>query len=195
MSKLFSTLIAAVAALGFSAPAQANLSDTIISFQTNFMMEAEATAGLNWVVGDKASFKMSGGFINGKIDAFVRQDTGTSFWLQQDADLGFLGKQKIEILLNKSTGQIEKMLVNGQEQNVPEPNVEIVEMKQDRVRVSAGEFDCIYVKVKDKGNGQIQEAWVNPQKVPMSGQIKSVSDSQFGKITQELTSFQFAPRP
>jgi hypothetical protein len=195
MSKLFSLALAAIAALGFSAPAQADLTEMILNQQYVFMAEAEATAGLNWQVGDKASYKMSGGFINGKIDAFVRQDTGTAFWLQQDADMGFLGKQKIEVLLNKSTGQIEKMLVNGQEQNVPTPDVEVVEMKQDRIRVSAGEFDCIYVKVKDKGNGQTQEAWVNPQKVPMSGQLKSVSDSQFGKITQELTSFQFAPRP
>jgi hypothetical protein len=133
---------------------------------------------------------MSGGFINGTIAAFVRQDTGSGFWVQQDADLGFMGKQKIEILYNKNTGAVEKILANGKEQEIPSQNdVEIIEMKESHIRVAAGEFDAIYVKIKDKKNNQEQEAWINPREIPISGMLKSIANSQFGKITQELTSF------
>lgn len=155
--------------------------------------EVSATA-LKWKVGDKADYKMSGGFINGTVKSFVREDNGTEIWVQQDMDMGFLGKQKVEILFDKATGQVKKLLANGQEQQLPNAsNVEVVETKEDRVTVPAGTFDAIYAKIKDKSNGQIQEAWINPQDVPITGMVKAIADSQFGKINQELTAKSFAP--
>ncbi len=185
---------AAAAVMVWSAPAQANVGFDVQGLQMQAIMEAQALTGIEWKVGDKTSHKIAGGFINGKSETYVREDIGTSLWLQNDLDLGFLGKQKIEILINKTTGQIEKMIANGQEQQVPEVDPEVLEMKEDKIKVTAGEFDCIYVKVLDRKSNQTQEAWINPQAVPMSGNIKSMSDSQLGKITQELTAFSFAPR-
>lgn len=192
MKKLFGFMAAVVASLTISAPAHASLLIDIQSLQQNAQIQA-AVVGLPWTVGDRASYKISGGIINGTIDAFIREDTGTGFWMQQDANMGIFGKQKVEILFNKADGQILKMLVNGQEQEIPEAgDVEVIEMTESRVRVPAGEFDCIYIKAKDNKSGQMQEAWVNPQEIPLSGMLKSMSDTQFGKISQELTSFQFA---
>jgi hypothetical protein len=109
-------------------------------------------------------------------------------------DMGFLGKQKVEILFDKATGQVKKLLANGQEQQLPSTsNIEVVETKEDRVTVPAGTFDAIYAKIKDRDNGQIQEAWVNPQEVPITGMVKAIADSQLGKINQELTAKSFAP--
>lgn len=149
---------------------------------------------LKWKVGDKADYKMAGGFINGTVKSFVREDNGTEVWVQQDMDMGFLGKQKVEILFDKATGQVKKLLANGQEQQLPSTsNIEVVETKEDRVTVPAGTFDAIYAKIKDRDNGQIQEAWVNPQEVPITGMVKAIADSQLGKINQELTAKSFAP--
>lgn len=193
MSKFMGLLAAALMAVGIASPARAELVVDVQSLQQAFTTEA-ALVGLNWNVGDKASYKISiGGFINGTSENYVREDTGTAFWMVQDMNMGMMGKQKIEILLNKSTGQIEKILANGQEQQIPSASdVEIVDMKESHIRVAAGEFDCVYVKVKDKKSGQVQEAWMNPQAVPMSGTLKSLGQSQLGQVTQELTSFQFA---
>ena len=168
------------------------VNQTIYQAHIEALADANAAQGLNWHVGDRASYKLDGGFIKGTIQSFVREDTGSGFWMQQDADLGLFGKQKVEILFNKADGQIQKLLVNGKEQSAPAAgDVEVIEMKEDHIRVTAGEFDCIYVKIKDKKEGQVQEAWINPGAVPMSGVIKSMSDTQLGKLTQELTSFSF----
>lgn len=193
MSKFMGLLAAALVAVGFAAPARAEFVVDAQALQQAFTTEA-ALSGLNWKVGDKASYKISiGGFINGTSENFVREDTGTSLWMVQDMNMGMMGKQKVEILINKTNGQIEKLLVNGKEQQAPAAgDVEIVDMKESHIRVAAGEFDCVYVKVKDKQSGQVQEAWMNPQAVPMSGTLKSLGQSQLGQVTQELTSFQFA---
>lgn len=192
MSKLIVFLSAAVVAFGMTSPASADVpTDLVMAMQR--AAQLEAITGLPWKVGDKASYKLTIGFINGTIDSFVREDVGDALWMQQDANLGFLGKQKVEVLFNKADGRVLKMLVNGEEQQPPAAgDIEVIEMKEDKVHVPAGDFDCIYVKVKDKKSGQVQEAWVNPKAVPMSGTLKATGDTQLGKMVQELTSFQFA---
>lgn len=154
-----------------------------------------STLGLKWKVGDQADYKMSiGGFINGTSHSFVREDNGTEIWIQQDMDMGMMGKQKVEILFEKATGQVKKILANGQEQTPPDASqMEIIEQKEDEVTVPAGTFKAIYVKIKNKSDNSIQEAWINPQDVPINGMVKALADSQFGKVTQELTSKSFAP--
>jgi hypothetical protein len=189
MKKFFGFVAAAI--VGFSAAAQAtvlNASD----LQTATMLEAQLTNGLNWHIGDKANYNIDlGGFLKGTMASEVTKDTGTGFWFTQDIDLQ-IQKQKVETLINKSNGQIEKMLVNGQEQEIPKNDVEVVEMKEDKITVPAGSFDAIHVTIKDKKSGEVSEAWVNPKLVPMSGLLKMIGNSQLGKVTEEATSFSFA---
>lgn len=162
--------------------------------QTAIVQSQVSAMGLKWKVGDKADYKIAGGIINGTVKSFVREDNGTEIWVQQDMDMGFLGKQKVEILFDKATGQVKKLLANGKEQTLPDPsNIEVLETKEDKVTVPAGTFAAIYAKIKDKSNDQIQEAWINPQDVPINGMVKAIADSQLGKITQELTAKSFAP--
>ncbi len=195
MSKVYGLIAAALTAIVVASPARANeqVMEYVKALQNATIVQA-SYAGLDWRVNDKSSYKISNVLLNGTSDNFVREDTGTGYWLQQDMKLSMAGEQKMEILLNKTTGQIEKLLVNGQEQKVPESNVEVVEMKEDSVTVAAGTFKCIYAKIKNKDDGKISQAWINPKEVPMTGQIKAIAESQLGQITQELTSFQFAPR-
>ncbi|MES2963740.1 MAG: hypothetical protein V4760_07595 [Bdellovibrionota bacterium] len=192
--KMFSLIAAALIAVG-AAQTQASVGFDVAQLQARTLVEAQLTGGLNWKVGDQADYSVNiGGFIKGTSHNFVREDSGTELWMVQDMDLGFAGKQKIEVLFDKATGQIKKMLANGQEQQIPDnKDVEIVEMKEDHIKTTAGEFDCIYAKIKNTKDGSIQEAWMNPQAVPMSGLLKALADSQFGKVTQEITKFQRAP--
>jgi hypothetical protein len=192
--KFFGMIAAALITCG-AAQSQASIGFDANQLQAQAMVEAQLLQGLNWKVGDNADYSVNiGGFIKGSAHNFVREDNGTELWMQQDMDLGFMGKQKIEILFEKATGQIKKMLANGQEQSIPDnKNMEIEEMKEDRIKVAAGEFDAIYARIKNKEDGSIQEAWINPQAVPMSGLLKALADSQFGKVTQELNKFEHAP--
>lgn len=191
MTRLMGLVAAALVAVSANAKA-----DTVIfnasALQGQLAAEAQLT-GLAWHVGDEADYNVSiGGFITGTSHNFVREETATSFWFEQNMDLGFMGKQRIEILINKTSGQIEKIIANGKDQAIPDAgDQEIVEMKEDKVTVPAGSFDCIYAKIKSKKDNSIQEAWINPQLVPMSGLLKALADSQFGKVTQEATKFSF----
>ena len=204
MSKIYgfiaAGLVATLSVISISAPARADVNTNAVvtqivqSIQTSAFIQAHSLQGLDWRVGDKVSMKISNMMINGTIDGFVREDTGTSYWMQQDANLSMMGKQKIEVLMNKTTGAIEKMLINGKEEKAPAPNVEVLEMKEDHITVAAGSFDCIYAKIKNKDDGKISQAWLNPKLIPMSGTLKAIAESQLGEIVQELTSFQFAAR-
>lgn len=195
MSKALSFLTAAVLATGLSVSGANAATETIFdvaSFQQNAMIEAQY-AGLNWKVGDKANYSVKGGILNGKIAGFVREDTGTQLWVQQDAELGVFGKQKVEILFDKADGSIKKLLVNGKEETPPDPSrSEVIEVKEDKITTPAGTFECVYAKIKDKQSGEISEAWVNPSKVPMVGMLKTIAPSQIGQVTVLLQSFSFA---
>lgn len=193
--KVFALIAAALVAIGSQAQAETvNFAAIAQGLSAQTQTLAAIMPGLNWHVGDQADYNISiGGFINGTAHSFVREDAGTSLWMQQDMDLGFMGKQKIEVLINKTTGKIEKMLANGQEQQVPDAgDQEVLDMHEDKVQVPAGSFPCIYAKIKSKKDNSIQEAWLNPQVVPMSGMLKVLADSQFGKVSQEATKFSFA---
>lgn len=192
MKKFFGVLAAAIIATALSTQARAEGFDAS-ELQLNTVILAQTRAGLNWHVGDKASYEISamGGFLKGTSDNEVTQDTGTSFWMVQM--LKIMGQeQKVETLLNKSTGQIEKLIVNGKEEAIPKSDIEVLEMKEAKVTVPAGSFDCIYVKIKNKEDNKESEAWINPKVVPMSGLLKMSGQSQMGPVSQEATSFSFA---
>ena len=147
--------------------------------------------GLDWKVGDKADYSMDiGGFIKGSMNMLVREQNDRGFWVNQDADLGFAGKQKIEILFDKNTGEVLEMLVNGEKQTPPEPgDMEIIETKQEKITVPAGTFDSMFVKMKDTKSNDISDAWINPELVPISGMLKTIADSQIGKVNIALKSY------
>lgn len=184
-----------IAALGLTITLQAQAApttefDVVRSIQQVAIMEQAKTQGLDWKAGDTNNYSLDMGFIKGTMIMRCREVGAEGIWLEQDMDLGFAGKQKAEILLDPNTGEIKKMLVNGKEQQVPKQDVEIIEIKEDKITVPAGTFDCIHARIKDKTNNQEINTWINPQMIPLSGMLKTIQPSQFGKITVELTSFQ-----
>lgn len=185
--------IISVFALGANASTDQISVNQIIDFsrlQQSVMDEAEVQ-GLDWIVGEEANYNVNiGGFIKGTNNQFVREEVFEGFWMEQNMDLGFAGKNKIEILFDKQSGQILQLLVNGEKQEIPDAsNSEIEEMKEASITVPAGTFDCVYAKIRDTEKDEVSEAWLNPSEVPMGGMLKTAAQSQFGPVTSELTSY------
>lgn len=186
LMKLISLVIAMF--IGFSAQANdgVTIANSIVK-SSNFNAQMVA----QWVVGDKADYKVSiGGFINGTMNTYVREEVTEGFWIVQDMDLGFAGKQKVEMLIDHA-GQILQLLVNGQKQDIPnQDDQEIIEMDESSVTVPAGTFDAIYVKVRNKKDNSESEAWINPEAVPVMGLVKQLANSQLGPVNVELTAYE-----
>ena len=189
---MFKSLImsAALVVVAGTANAYNTVSESIFATQQAHIQGTVGTLGLNWKVGDENNYKLNmGGFLNGTMKMSVREIGADGVWLVQDVDLQ-IQKQKIEILLDPNTGVIKKMLVDGKEQTPPKPDYEVLEQKEDKVTVPAGSYDAIYIKIKDKANNNaVSEEWINPRDIPISGMLKSLADSQLGKVTIELVSF------
>lgn len=182
-----------IATLGlvFSMNANATVTefDVVNQIHVPVIMDQARTTGLDWKVGDSASYNIDMGFIKGSMVSAVRSIGNDGIWMTQDMDLGFAGKQKVESLIDPNTGEVKKMLVNGKEQSVPKQDIEVIEVKEDRITVPAGAFDCIHARLKDKSNNNEINAWINPQLIPMSGMLKQIAPSQFGNVTVELKSY------
>ncbi|MEZ4871415.1 MAG: hypothetical protein R2827_04040 [Bdellovibrionales bacterium] len=184
-------LLLSIISVAFAWNASANQINAVELF-SNMLSQPVKTYALNWTVGDRASYNIDMGIIKGTNEMLVREKNDRGFWVEQNMDLGFAGQQKAEILFDKNTGQILEFIVNGQQQDIPEPGEqEVIDMREDNITVPAGNFDCVYFKIRDKESGDISEAWINPQLVPISGAIKQVSPGPMGlTVTLELTSFE-----
>lgn len=185
-----SFIVAAAMVVSTSAHAYNTVAEALFASQQANIQQAVVAFGLDWKVGQENNYKLNmGGFLNGTMKMYVREIIADGIWMVQDIDLS-IQKQKVEVLIDPSNGQIKKMLVNGKEQEPPKADFELIDQKEDRVTVPAGTFDAIYLKIKDNANnGQITEQWVNPRDIPLSGMLQSKADSQFGKVTVQLTSF------
>ncbi len=158
------------------------------AFQKQVAVEAGINAMLDWKVGEQASYNLDAGFIQGTMVMKVREEITEGFWLDQD--ISVMGQAiKAEILIDKNTGEILQLIVNGQKQEIPKQNVEIVETKEAEITVPKGTFKCIYARIKDLDSGDESELWINPQVVPIMGMIKTIQPSQMGTVTLELTDF------
>ncbi len=162
------------------------IADVQVQSMTAHIAEGRA---LNWKVGDANNYKLNiGGFINGTMTMKVRENMSEGIWVDQDMDLSGQ-KQKVETLFDATTGAVKKMIVNGKEQSIPENNTEIESVTQEKITVAAGTFDCLHAVIKNTKDNSKTDAWVNPQVIPISGSLKMISPSQFGKVTMELTSY------
>jgi hypothetical protein len=96
--------------------------------------------------------------------------------------------QNCEMVMNPNTGETTKFECNGQAQDPGDASdIEVIETKEDTVKVPAGTFVCLYIKAKTQGQ-EVQQ-WINPKEVPVMGMVKSIMPSQMGEVTVELASF------
>jgi len=145
--------------------------------------------GFNFKVGDQATYNLNMGFVKGSMIMTVKSVAADEVVITQDMDLGFLGKQACEETLNPNTGEVKKMVCNGQEQNQEKPDFEVIDTKEDTITVPAGTFTCLYIKAKNNKDNSMAEQWVNPKQIPVFGMVKMMADTQMGKMTVELKAF------
>lgn len=164
---------------------------TLISFAINLPGNGPTVNALDWTPGDSAAYNLTiGGFIKGTMDSSIRSaEPNGYYWVDQVADLGFAGKQNIEVLINPATGDIKKLIVNGQEQDPPvQEDFQVIEMKEASITVPAGTFDAVYIKTKND-SGNVNETWLNNDVVPVFGLVKQIAPTQMGNLDMELTSY------
>lgn len=147
---------------------------------------------INWQVGDQMEYNINLSFLKGTAVNSVASEKvvdGTpAIWVTNNVDL-MNQKQKIEQLIRRHDATVLQLLVNGQEQEVPDPGeVEIVEQDYVKVTVPAGTFKSIWMKINTKEQKGI-EVWVNPKDTAMDGLLKMITPSQMGEMTMELTGF------
>jgi hypothetical protein len=183
---LVMSLVLAASSLGVAAP---SIIDVVVGINQQSIMDQAVTQGLNWKVGDTSNYSIDMGFLKGSMVMSVREIAADGIWMDQNVDLGFAGKQTMSALLDPNTGEVKKLIVNGKEQTPPKSNMEVIEVKEAKITVPAGTFDCIHARLRDKDKNEESNMWVNPQLVPMSGMLKAIQPSQMGNVTILLTSF------
>ncbi|MEO5968609.1 MAG: hypothetical protein ABIQ95_01675 [Bdellovibrionia bacterium] len=149
------------------------------------LQDMDPLALINWKVGDSSDYNLSLAFGKGSMHKEVTSEEGTGVWLTQN--VAIMGQKDVsQILLDRNTGKITKMLHNGKEEAIPNEQPEIISQDYTDVTVPAGTFKCIHIVAKTKTVKRI-EMWANPKEVVIDGAIKEVISSQFGDITLELT--------
>lgn len=172
------------------APVQANVIITTADIVHELVTSVTVSDLINWKVGDSADYNVSAGSFGtlGTMTKAVTKDEGTTLWLKEDMNLS-IQQQKVEVQINKADGKILKLIVNGQEQAVPDDKIEIISQDYAEVTVPAGKFKAIHVIAKSKESSKI-EVWANPRDTIMEGTIKQIMATQMGfDLTIELTKF------
>lgn len=149
-----------------------------------------ASGLIDWEVGEWTSYKLKTTFGAGDMKKEVTSDEGTALWLTSYVTL--LGqKQKIEALIRKADGKTLKLLIDGKEQDVPDVQYDILEQKEDNIKVPKfpNGIDCIYLKLKEKEKGTIIKTWINPRDVFLDGMVKTETSQGFMTISIELENF------
>lgn len=170
-----------------NASASILFSDVVFDIQ-NQLVSRSISRGLDWKVGDTNNYNIDMGIAKGTMSMTVASYNNEGIWMHQNVDLGFLGKQQIQTLINPNNGAVIKMIVDGKEQEPPKQELEVIEIVDDNITVPAGTFACHHARLNDKTNNQEVNIWMTTS-VPLSGMIKTVQPSQFGKVTIEMTSF------
>lgn len=185
---MFKNLLIA-AALFVGAQAQAINFETLVTDINKGMLSSDARGMFDFKVGDTASYQIKMGFLPGTMVMTVTDVQPSEVTLNQTVNL--MGHaQECITKMDPNTGENKGTVCNGQQQDAGDPNdIEILEQKEDTVKVPAGTFTCLYIKAKQKSTGNIIEQWINPSDVPVLGMVKSTMPSQMGKVVVELSSF------
>lgn len=157
--------------------------------QQSTIKQIQNVERFDWVTGDNCSYNVDMGFIKGTMVMSIGVIEADGVWMIQDMDLGFMGKQKIELLTDPSTGAIKKMIVNGKEETPPAPpEIDIISVTDETITVPAGTFQTQHAQLKDKKSNDEINMWATMD-VPVSGLVKQIQPSQLGQVTMELTAF------
>jgi hypothetical protein len=190
MKKFYSLICCSVLALGSLGFASSTLSEKVVSGVAT-IPSTMVKNGVTFKVGDTLAFNLTLSMgLSGTMKMAVTAQDATTVTITQDVDLTIQKENVVEVM-DKSTGKIIKLTVNGQDQTPPDNSGEkVISQKAAHIKVPKGEFDCIDVVVDD-GKGNQSELWVNPRDIPIGGMLKMHATQQGTTIDAELTDFAF----
>jgi hypothetical protein len=121
------------------------------------------------------------------MQMLIREQVKDNFWINQKLLIN--GQENlVELLVNPANGEILKMIVNGDEKEIPEnPEMEVVATENVDITVPAGTYATLHVTLQEKGTDKVTDTWLNQTEIPVSGMVKTIQPSQFGKVKIDLT--------
>jgi hypothetical protein len=130
-----------------------------------------------------------GGMDLGTMTMTTTKDEDKAVWVESKTNIPMMGKEDVmDMLISRVDGKTLKMIHNGQEEQIPDQNIEIVSQDYTSVTVPAGTFKCMHVVAKTKDVSKV-EIWANPQATALMGMLQQAADTQMGTMTAKLTSF------
>lgn len=180
--------------LMMSGSAQAHIDvNKLVVVQTKAAVAAELAAFnvINWRIGDfqKMDITLGGRFPFGKMHKWVHSEEGNNIWVHSEVK-SQQGNQTTQMLIDRATGEVKKIIQNGREQQVPNDPIEIIDQESTTITVKAGTFDALKITAKSK---QIKKMtiWMNPRDTIMDGMLKAdITSNQMPiPMSLELTEF------
>jgi len=153
------------------------------------LMGATNTVNLiDWKIGDTLQYDVSlKSFKLGSSTKTVTKEEGEGVWLRQEVK-AMSQNEVIEVLINRNDGSVMRMIRNGQEQSLPENDLEIISQEATEITVKAGKFKVIHITAKTKEIPKL-EIWANPRDTAIDGTVKQMAQVQFGDVVLELVKF------
>lgn len=155
----------------------------------NIHASRQVANAINWKVGEYTNYNIEAmGMTLGEMKKYVASEVGNNIWLNQDMSGGMIGNQKVEVLMDRATGQVLEMKQNGNKVDVPNDPIELIDQESTSITVPAGTFDVIHITAKSKQAKKI-ELWANPRDIALDGGAQMFIDSGMLPMTLKLTSF------
>jgi hypothetical protein len=193
MKRLIVSLLAGMMALTGHAQAK-DASDlareiAIATLQASVFAEREINNLINWKVGEYTDYSLEAmGMPLGTMKKYVASEVGNNIWLNQDMEGGMIGNQKVEVLMDRATGQVLEMKQNGKNVEVPNDPIELIDQETTTITVPAGTFEVIHITARSKQAKKI-EVWANPRDIALDGAAQMYIESGFLPMTMKLTKF------
>lgn len=179
-------LLAACLMMGAGASAKSVNMSSVMTKVTHIMLN-NVGPNVQFTKGDTDNYNLTLEGITGSLVMSVQSVGSDGVWLDTKIDIAGQSQDEQE-LINPATGQVIKVIVNGQEQAPPDPNdVQIISETSATVTVPAGTFKTIDVKAHIKSQNTDMEQWVDPTDVLVAGMVKMATTVQSIPLTAELT--------
>jgi hypothetical protein len=190
MKKVSLAVVAGLLAMVGSAHAQINADAFVNSIALATINTTSPIANvINWKVGEFQDLNIQMQSMPlGTIHKVADREEGNGLWVKEEMSGGMIGNHTVEELIDRATGKVLKMKQDGQDQQVPDDKIEIINQETASVTVPAGTFQVIHITAKSEKTGQI-EAWMNPKAITLDGTAKMTMQAQGMPIALELTKF------
>lgn len=165
-------------------------SEIVTLGELNRLEVTRSTVGLSmidWKVGDSQDQRVTVFGMQGTMHKEATREEGNGIWVRQELAISS-NRDVTEVLYDRDSGRVLKLVHNGREESIPQDEIEIIETTQETVEVPAGKFETLHVKARSKKIKQL-DVWMNPRQIALDGAAKTAVDQGMMKVAMELVRF------